>query len=44
MNNVYKILVGKPGYKALFGHTSSRRKGHFKTRIQDLGWGCVNWN
>jgi len=29
MSNVYKILVGKTGYKALFGHTSSRRRGYF---------------
>jgi hypothetical protein len=40
---MYRILVGKPEGKRLFGRTRHRLEDGIRMDLREIGWGSVNW-
>jgi hypothetical protein len=43
VRNEYKILVGKPKRKGLFGGPGRRWEDTIRIDVREIGWGGVDW-
>jgi len=41
--DAYRVLVGKPEGKRLFGRPRHRREDNMKTDFQEVGCGVMDW-